>query len=491
MSEYLEEIRLLVDLLSIERAKDDQKRAEVGSCLCKISDDLFGCWMEFSNKVGITKIQCQENWKQFKTQLKSPILKKNMPYAENLHIWVKDDAPIKYQSYLIDYYKNKFGKSLFGCTQDIADIIYVFNQFDYCFSLSQNGSWYQFKNHRWYKLEEEPITEIINEQIVDVYRLYQSKYLNGSNNRVTKLLEKLTDEKYIKDVVKECELQFYSKSFVQTLDTNFNLIAFENGIYDLKYNQFRAGRPEDNLLKTTGINYIEFDENDLAILNIRNYLSEISLNQEVADYLLILFASFLEGNNVDEKYYIITDENGQFKNLDQKHFPILFDLFNATFGQYVKKLKMSSLTRKNIELIDLTTIRLVMVQSHDQTDHIDIDFIKELTGGDRLLYRTTDDLEDHDCDYHEAFINYKPPFKIVANYHCEPEFDVNDISVWRRIILLPFKKVKKISFSNFDLNHRSAFAYLLLKNYQACLSQTFCAPKTIFALTKKYQENCK
>ena len=46
---------------------------------------------------------------------------------------------------------------------------------------------------------------------------------------------------------------FYKKEIMEKFDTDTNLLGFENGIYDLKNNVFREGRPEDYVTMSTKV----------------------------------------------------------------------------------------------------------------------------------------------------------------------------------------------------------------------------------------------
>lgn len=86
------------------------------------------------------------------------------------------------------------------------------NQFVYA-----NKSWYEFKNHRWNQLKfHDAMVSLVNNGVItecnDDTSLYAQRAL--SNDR-----------------------------FVDFLDTNPNLVGFENGVYDLKANILRSGTP--------------------------------------------------------------------------------------------------------------------------------------------------------------------------------------------------------------------------------------------------------
>jgi phage/plasmid-associated DNA primase len=73
------------------------------------------------------------------------------------------------------------------------------------------------------------------------------------------------------------------------LENKKNLIGFENGVYDIDKDEFRNGRPEDYISLSTGINYVEYnddeiDENQEELIQLYIDLEEDA--EQVDDYML-------------------------------------------------------------------------------------------------------------------------------------------------------------------------------------------------------------
>ena len=66
---------------------------------------------------------------------------------------------------------------------------------------------------------------------------------------------KLLQGNYVNGVMKNLRDMFYKKEIMEKFDTDTNLLGFENGIYDLKNNVFREGRPEDYVTMSTKGNF--------------------------------------------------------------------------------------------------------------------------------------------------------------------------------------------------------------------------------------------
>ena len=78
---------------------------------------------------------------------------------------------------------------------------------------------------------------------------------------IAKVMFRLKETSFKSNLMTESAELFYDreKKFLDSLDEANHLIGFKNGIYDLKKDEFRKGRPEDYISKSTNINWIEYD----------------------------------------------------------------------------------------------------------------------------------------------------------------------------------------------------------------------------------------
>ena len=74
------------------------------------------------------------------------------------------------------------------------------------------------------------------------------------------------------NIVKECKEPFYDKNFANNLDTNFYLLGFNNGIYDLKTSVLRDGRPDDYVSMSTNIDKIDFNPDNEHWVDIKKFI---------------------------------------------------------------------------------------------------------------------------------------------------------------------------------------------------------------------------
>ena len=155
---------------------------------------------------------------------------------------------------------------------------------------------------------------------------------------------------------------------MEEFDTDPNLLAFENGIYDLRENVFREGRPEDNITLSTNV-LLPINDNDpedyklhiptspiklddliplLRNINqeyydiyerdLRKFLAQILPINELRDYTLRFRSKMLSGENRDEGFYIWTGSGGNGKSK-------LVELMSKCMGEYTCNLPVALLTQ--------------------------------------------------------------------------------------------------------------------------------------------------
>ena len=139
---------------------------------------------------------------------------------------------------------------------------------------------------------------------------------------------KLLQGQYVNGVMKNLRDMFYKKEIMESFDTDTSLLGFENGVYDLKNNEFREGRPEDYITMSTKIELpvkaedMPIKLNDMVesfhtvdldrFPNMRHYnqfyddmndfITKIVPIPEVREYTLTFLAKCLSGENRDEGF---------------------------------------------------------------------------------------------------------------------------------------------------------------------------------------------
>ncbi|KAJ3078614.1 hypothetical protein HK102_004367, partial [Quaeritorhiza haematococci] len=125
--------------------------------------------------------------------------------------------------------------------------------------------------------------------------------LSGTHKRVAALADHFYGSKFV-FTEKTCsvvdklatEVGKRSKKFLDTIDTNRDLIAFENSVYDLKKDRFRATEPEDYLTLSVGYRF-EAERDPEIEGRVHDFSAKVFPDPHVKEYMLKFLKSCLAG----------------------------------------------------------------------------------------------------------------------------------------------------------------------------------------------------
>ena len=392
-----------------------------------------------------------------------------------------------------------------GTHYDIALVIYHLYKHEFACASVKNRLWYEFKNHRWHASDSGiGLRTLISDAVWKEYNLAAIDFgqqavtstvpqiqtqCNESAKRMHELASKLRMTSFKENLMKECIELFYVADFEERLDSNPNLIGFENGVYDLEHMEFREGRPEDFISFSTGINYIKFDPTNEVIQSIHQYLEQVFTKSHIREYVLRLFASFLSGNMKEQKFYIWTGSGANSKS-------ILVNLFEKAFGDYCCKFPITLLTQKRAasnaassELVRAKGKRFGCLQEPCEDEKLNVGLMKELSGGDKIMARAL---------YKEP-VEFKPMFKLLLLCNTLPNVPSDDGGTWRRIRVVEFtskfvddpKEPNEFKI-DYELTDKMRewpehFISMLLEIYKVYLKDGIIEPPEVLKCTMEYK----
>jgi len=457
-------------LLSPSRANNYEEWRNVGLALHNTDDSLLYAWIEFSKKAPTLFAKsdqggCPKIWKSFKTPSYKSLLT-----IRSLAYWAKLDNPKEYDIFI----KEEFKKSIIKCsynTFDIASAFYTKYENRFVCSSSKNNIWreYDVDKHRWVKIDDACIIKtLLSKEFADEY-YKEAQIVNASiiklegekralaeekYKTLNKIADKLKNIVFKKHIIEELKSLFLDSKFEEKLDSDENLLGFENGIYDLKQKKFRNGSPEDYVSFSTKLNYIPYSDKRPYMKKILEFLSQILPNEAVRKYKIIKLATCVSGSTKDETFLIDYGEGSNGKSL------LLSDLLFNAFGDYYMSCPITIITRKrgssndaSPEKVRMKGKRIGIFQETDDGDKLNVGIMKELTGGDKILVR---DLFKGSDD----MIEFKPQMKYILACNQLPTVPSNDDGTWRRIRVINFNSkfvnnpVKENEFKiNTNLKH--------------------------------------
>jgi P4 family phage/plasmid primase-like protien len=546
--EELKLVRGLVSCLSVERAEDYGKWLRVGAGLHNINrEKLLDSWIDFSMKYesyknGTSKRDCEYKWKSF-DNYEGP--KRGIA---SLKREAELDNPTKYKKVINDSLFTFIDKSVRGGPNAdylVAKVIYERYK-DEFISVNVKDEWFHFSGHRWERtLEGTILKNKIHNEIYNLYYEYQSYYHDKKLEEINKLQEdgmdikevmegksgygkllqnimsiqsKLLQGQYVNGVMKNLRDMFYQKEIMEKFDTDTSLLGFDNGIYDLKNNEFREGRPEDYITMSTRVS-LPVDPKDMPIklndmldsfktsslpelknynlflVDMEGFIKAIVPIESVRNYTLKFLAKCLSGENRDEGFYIWTGTGGNGKSK-------LIDLMSMALGDYSCNLPIALLTQKrkasgaaSPEMAITRGKRLAVMQEPDVNETLNVGQMKEITGNDKITARGL---------YKEPF-EFTPQFKLICMCNDLPTIPSNDDGTWRRLEVVDF--ITRFVDDEKDVNHQLhrhlkdkniknkiphwviPFYSILLPAWRDYDQNGITIPKEVKAKTNEYRNN--
>ena len=492
--------RKLVSILSEQRAEDYTSWLEVGMCLFNIDINLLDEWIAFSKKSSKFKEGvCEKNWSTFKHKGLS---------IGSLHRWAKIDNKELYDKTVDDGTREVLMESLNGTNYDVARVLYRMYKYQYVCASAKAHMWFEFKGHRWVEIEngmslKQKISTVLAKKYRSLTFYYTKKLMDTTDEATKKSLEEKMEQskklmKYVKDtsfktkIMSECVELFYDPKFYQKLDSQTHLIGFENGVYDLENSEFRDGRPEDYISFSTHCDFVPYDNSNYKIAEAMKFIKEVLTDQEVREYVLTLMSSFIDGTNYDQKFHFWKGTGANGKST-------LVELFEDSFGDYACSVPHTILTQKrtgssaaNPEIAKLRGKRFVHMQEPEGNDKINVGYLKELSGGDKIQAR----------ELYKAPVEFKPQFHLILACNDLPQVTSTDGGTWRRVRVVEFSSKfvdEPINDNEFKKDYNlgsklstwhEAFMSILIDRYNKIFKPSghlIKEPKCITICTKEYQ----
>ena len=465
LDDHLEEAKVLLKLVSKDRLLDEYQWYELGQCLHNINDELLEDWIILSKKAKNKNMetQCRKSWRKMEFTNYS---------ISTLHDFALKDSPIEYLK-MKDIKINKLmDEGLEPSSYIIAKLLMEKYKFIYkCASIKYN-IWYEFKNHRWIEIDSAyTLRNLISNILVKEYTekrryLYElSKTKNGYDrescgieaNQITKIITKLNNSSFKNGIVRECGTMVYDPVFREKLDENTNLLCFNNGVYDLGKNIFRAGTPDDCIGICTNYNYIPYDKNNDLYNDIKIFMRKIQPNKIIRNYLMTLLSTCLVGETMHEELYILTSDGYGSSGMNT-----LINLMRYTLGDLFKAFDENK-----------KGARMCILDNDTNINYEDIKY----TSSDVI---TTSSNES---------VHFKPQFKLFLLYDALPIIKIADDDViWSKLHVIPLLNTEYTNGIIFTW--KEVFMCILIRYYQKYRLNGLTVPKSIDQYTMKFRDKC-
>ena len=302
----------LVNILSNKRSEVYDTWIAVGWALHNINIKYLELFKNFSKK-------CPSKYNE-KNCVKVWINCKNGGLSiASLHLWARQDNPIKYAEIMRKMVNKLFEEADSGTEYDIAKVAFELYKHNFKCSSINDGLWYEFQNHRWVELEKahtlkKKFSEELTKEFAHLNSYYYTKcgtvdgsekdnYFKKANN-VSKIISNLKRTPFKSRLIEECSQLFFDRTFEEKLDSNPDLIGYDNGVYDLLNDCFRDGTPDDYLTFSVGYNWNEYSFDHPLVLEVIDYFKKVQMEEDMRDYILTLLASYVDGHTKLHKFVL-------------------------------------------------------------------------------------------------------------------------------------------------------------------------------------------
>jgi P4 family phage/plasmid primase-like protien len=345
---------------------------------------------------------------------------------ENDNLPFFNDEPNKYRLLL-----ESFG----GKHNDVSRLVHEIWKDDFRYI---PNSWYRFENHIWSELTVPVLRDRLSGEFCKIYKDVLSYYRDNEHldnsldkiKQIDSLIANLKISHFKNSVMEECR-EIYQ---VTNMDFNknvncANVLPFNNGVLELDTLVFRDGLSSDNMITTTGIDYIPYNPEDAVMNEIQTFFDDVLPNHEVREYFIKICALCLTKNTQLQKMWILTGGGSNGKSL-------VLGLLNKTLGKFSFTIKPELLTRKsektneaNDAVSSLEFVRHLIINEPGSKEIILAEKVKMICGGkDKITVR----------GLFQKQKEYLPEFKTMLICNSIPLLSEDNHAIWRRIRIIDF-----------------------------------------------------
>jgi len=507
--------------LDESRFMEYTKWVQVGLCLHNIHPDLLDVFLDFSSQYEekYNEADCIQKWNMLTFRNDGDRIGEG-----TLRYWSREDNREGYD----EIEKSNVGRLVLqacsGTEHDVACVIHAkFRDSYICCDFGKNV-WYRWSGHIWRETDRGVDLQLkLSKEIAGVFFKTMDGITHEMANRgllnctgegkgdcgvceycqeekkrsgLNAIYTKLKTTRFKDNVMRECRELFFDEEFTKKVDSNKDLIAFNNGVMDLIKMEFRDGKPEDYISFSTSIDYdsnklyYEYEEWHL----VESFIQQVLPDHEVRNYFLKHLATNLLGGNTAQKFHILTGSGSNGKSM-------ITNLTSTALGDYACTVPISLFTQRRKgsgsaapEVIRLKGRRFVTMQEPDEAIALNTGLMKEITSGENM--------------YARDLFKSGTEFEVQAKFHLacndKPKINTTDGGTWRRLVVINFlsKFVPKPSEPNeFPMDESIQFkvksklwatpflSYLIHLLKQEKGIRKLVAPPKVLEYTSEYQND--
>ena len=325
------------------------------------------------------------------------------------------------------------------------------------FKLHHSGT-YTYSEKKWFRLNKGGIHEelkfdagtLLKKQCVEAVRTFLGEQLqkhasNADNCKlISKSLTQSQKNQFMNNSVEMLQIAFIDEQFRKKLDTNLNLVGFNNGVYDLEADVFRTGKREDYVSLMTGYDYTPEENNNY----FEGLVASIFEDSERAYWFKVRLGSLVVGGNPEESvdFWVGAGQNGK---------GTMDGLLRFALGTYYGDIQASYFTtpehdpaRARPDVLAFKNIRVGMTQepASGEQQKWYMDKLKRVTGGDPLTGRELYGKKETFTPHHK---------QLVSTNHLPTFTDIDDgLRSRLRVVRFPLQFMDATNYNASNPQHR-------------------------------------
>jgi P4 family phage/plasmid primase-like protien len=315
-------------------------------------------------------------------------------------------------------------------------------------------SWLIWSGKYWKTDEKNYIIQLAKKTVRKMYDEAKNIEDTTKRNELIKHAVKSESHAQIMDMIRLARAEPQISSIQSEFDKDNYLLNLQNGVYNLKTNEFNTHDPKLMLTRCAGIEYEE---------DAHCYLFEDSLftifddNLELIEYVQRALGLTLCGAHLEEILFFC---HGSGKNGKS----VFFQIMKMVFGDYFQKAPTEMLMLKQQEgipndIAQLPGARLVVAEELPENRSLNENKIKNLTGGDTISARFL----------HRDYFTFQPTHTLWIYGNHKPIIKGTDEGIWRRISMIPFtvtipeskRRPQYELMKDFELEKNGIFQWIL------------------------------
>lgn len=443
--------------LKEERFKEYNLWVQVGICLHNIHPDLLDVFLDFSaqDDQKYNEAECINKWNSLTFRNDGDRLGEG-----TLRYWSREDDEEEYheiESRNVD--RLIMLAAATGTEYDVACVIHAAFRGMYMCSDFGKNVWYRWAGHVWRETDRGIDLQLkLSKDIARKFLMKENAVGHEMLNRglttcsgegkgdcgacdycemerkrqgLNQIYTKLKTTRFKDNVMRECRELFFDENFTKKVDSNKDLIAFNNGVLELFDDfKFRDGKPEDYISFSTGIDYDpekQYYDYD-TWPEVDKFIKQVLPDPEVRDYFLKHLATNLVGGNPAQKFHIMTGSGSNGKSM-------ITNLAATSLGDYACTVPITLFTQKrgsasaaNPETIRLKGRRMVTMQEPDEAVALNTGLMKLVSSGEKMYAR----------DLFKSGVEFEVQAKFHLACNDKPKINTTDGGTWRRLVVINF-----------------------------------------------------